>query len=155
MRHLGVYVAALALVSCGKAHDYDTKVTLKTIEVVARDAKNEPLIIEVNVEYPECPGEQLETLQGNAEFSKCVLKYKMGETVPAVVEYSAMDFGHYDSEITKLGDCTRKRDPRDARSYEVIQECADVNVNGAKAGFHCGRKPDKELLAKCPWFARQ
>ena len=48
-----------------------------------------------------------------------------------------------------------KRDPRDARSYEVVQECSDVVVNGLKAGFHCDRKPNRELLDKCPWFARQ
>ncbi len=157
MRHL-IPVAALALLalSCeAKPKYFDTKVTLKSVEVVARDAKNEPQIIEVQVEYPDCPGEQLETLQGNVDFTRCALKYKIGEEVAAQIEWGPTDYGHYDSEIIKLGDCARKRDPRDARSYEVVQSCADVNVNGVKAGFHCDRKPTKELLGKCPWFARK
>jgi hypothetical protein len=157
MRHLILLAIALAapFASCSKkATTYQTKVTLKTVEVVARDATG-PRIIEINVEYPDCPGEQLETLQGNAEFSKCALKYKAGEVIPVTVEWGPTDYGHYDSEITKLGDCARTRDPRDARSYEVVQECTDVMVNGVKAGFHCDRKPNKELLDKCPWFARQ
>ncbi len=145
----------LALGACEKApRNYETKVTLKSVEVVARDTAG-PVLIEVQVEYPDCPGEQLETLQGNAEFTKCALKYKVNEVLPATIEWAATDYGHYDSEIIKLGECTRKRDPRDARSYEVVQECVDVNVNGVKAGFHCDRKPNKELLDKCPWFARQ
>jgi hypothetical protein len=150
---------ALALVSAScakKPRNYDTKVTLRGVEVIARDATTgNPTLIEINVEYPDCPGEQLETLQGNAEFSKCAQKYKPGDIIPTTVEWGPTDFGHYDSEITKLGDCLRARDPRDARSYEVVQVCTDVVVNGAKAGFHCDRKPNKELLEKCPWFARQ
>jgi len=146
---------AIAVLGCEHApRNYETRVTIKSIEVVARDSKG-PQIIEVNVEYPDCPGEQLETLQGDIEFTKCALKFKVGEVLPASIEWGPTDFGHYDSEITKLGDCTRKRDPRDARSYEVVQECTDVNVNGVKAGFHCDRKPNKELLTKCPWFTRQ
>jgi hypothetical protein len=159
MRHLIIGLALIALVplaACSKKPTtYQTKVTLKTVEVVARSAAGAPTIIEINVEYPDCPGEQLETLQGNAEFSKCALKYKAGEVIPATIEWGPTDYGHYDSEIIQLGDCPRKRDPRDARSYEVVQECTDVIVNGVKAGFHCDRKPNKELLDKCPWFARQ
>lgn len=152
-----ILLLALALVSCeGKPKFFDTKVTLKSVEIVARDGKtNEPQIIEINVEYPDCPGEQLETLQGNALFTKCALQYKVGETLSANIEWGPTDYGHYDSEIVKLGDCARQRDPRDARSYEVVQTCADVVVNGNKAGFHCDRKPTKDLLQKCPWFARK
>ncbi len=159
MRHLiGALIglAAVLTLSCEtKPKYFDTKVTLKSVEVVARDAKNEPQIIEVQVEYPDCPGEQLETLQGNVEFTRCALKYKVGDEIGAQIEWGPTDYGHYDSEIVKLGDCPRKRDPRDARSYEVVQTCADVMVNGVKAGFHCDRKPTEELLGKCPWFARK
>jgi hypothetical protein len=148
--------AAALLCGCEKSpRKFDTKVTLKSVEVVARDRAGAPQIVEVQVEYPDCPGEQLETLQGNEEFSKCSLKFKVGDTLPAAIDWGPTDFGHYDSEIVKLGDCPRARDPRDARSYEVVQECTDVIVNGMKAGFHCDRKPKRDLLDKCPWFARQ
>jgi hypothetical protein len=148
--------AAALLFACEKApRTFETKVTLKSVEVVARDKGGAPQIVEVQVEYPECPGEQLETLQGNEDFTRCAAKFKVGDTLPATIEWGPTEFGHYDSEIARLGDCARRRDPHDARSYEVVQECSDVVVNGMKAGFHCDRKPNKDLLAKCPWFARQ
>jgi len=152
---LALVVFAMPFVCCTKeARSYTTRVTLKSTEVVSWDDSGKPRIVEVTVEYPDCPGDQLETLQGNAAFSKCALAYKAGETIPATVEWAPTDYDHYDSEITKLGDCPRPRDPHDPRSYEVVQVCSDVMVNGLKAGFHCDRKPTKELLEKCPWFAR-
>ena len=95
---------ALALTGCGRRRrrTYDTKVAaLKSVEVVSRDAAGQPLIVEVNVEYPptDCPGEQLETLQGNVDFTKCAIKYKSGDVLPTTVEWSPTDYGHYDSEI--------------------------------------------------------
>lgn len=152
MRHL----ILVLLVACSKpTTSFDTKVTIQGKEIVHRDAKGNPAAIEVSVEYPECPGEQSETLQGNAEFTSCMAKYKIGDTLPATILHAPTPDGHYDSEIEKLGDCVRHRDPRDARSYEVVQVCEDVVVNGVVVGFHCDRKPTKELLAKCPWFARK
>jgi hypothetical protein len=157
MRRLSLALLVVVLVAaCGKkAQNYDTKVTLKGIEVISHDEQGNPRLVEVTVEYPDCPGDQLETLQGNAEFTQCMLKAKVGDVVPATVEWGPTDYGHYDSEIIKLGECPRKRDPRDARSYEVVQVCSDIVINGVKAGFHCDRRPNRELLEKCPWFARQ
>ena len=141
-----------------KAHNFETKVTVQSVEIVARDKAGTPQIVEVNVEYPDCPGDQLETLQGNAEFTTCFAKYKVGEVLPATIEWAPTDFGHYDSEIIHIGDCSRRRDPRDARSYEVVQECTDVVVNGVELGGGSIRihQPDvqktifEELLAIPP-----
>lgn len=153
---LAASAAALALASCAKPTTrHDTKVVLQGREVVHRDAKGAPAAVEVSVEYPECPGEQLETLQAGAEFAACLAKYKIGDTLPATIVHAPTADGHYDSEIDRLGDCTRRRDARDARSYEVVQICEDVVVNGVVVGFHCDRRPSKELVAKCPWFARK
>jgi hypothetical protein len=149
-------VTTLVLGACAKKpRNFETHVQLKTVEVVSREEDGTARIVEVSVEYPDCPGDQLETLQGDKAFTSCVMKYKSGDVLPAEIEWGPTDYGHYDSEITKLGDCPRKRDPRDARSYEVIQVCSEVKINGVRAGFHCDRKPNKELIAKCPWFLRQ
>jgi len=56
--------------------------------------------------------------------------------------------------VEKVGDCARKRDALDERSYEVVHECQDILVNGVNVGFRCVRKPTQELLNKCPWFRR-
>lgn len=148
-------VALTVVASCSKSSSYDTKVTLQHMQAAQTDATGIPRVLEVEVEYPDCPGEQLETLQGNAEFAQCMSKYRIGDVVPATIRHEAMPDGHYDSEIEKLGDCARHREPRDRRSYEVVQVCEDIVINGVTAGFHCDRKPSTELLAKCPWFARK
>ena len=59
-------LALLLLASCeAKPKFFDTKVTLKSIEVVSRDVKtNAPQLIEIQVEYPECPGDQLTVASG-------------------------------------------------------------------------------------------
>lgn len=153
---LAIVASIVSLVACTRgARTFDTKLVIKSVETVHRDDAGKPVVVEVTVEYPDCPGEQLETFQGNIEFTSCFAKYKDGDSLPATVEWAPTSFGHFDSEITRLGDCKRVRDPNDARSYEVVQDCRDIVVNGIVAGFHCDRKPDKELLDKCPWFARQ
>jgi hypothetical protein len=156
MHRLIILFLALAVASCSKkTATYETKIVLQSKEIVRHDAKGGAAAVEVSVEYTDCPGEQAETLQGNAEFASCMAKYKLGDSLKATVVHAPTPDGHYDSEIEKLGDCARHRDPRDARSYEVVQVCEDVVVNGVVVGFHCDRKPTKDLLAKCPWFARK
>jgi hypothetical protein len=160
MRHLTfaivVLLAGVVGAGCGKSQrTFESKVSLEHMQVVHSDTNGVPQALEVEVEYPDCPGDQVETLQVNAEFAKCMGKYKVGDVVPATIRYEAMPDGHYDSEIERLGDCVRHRDPRDKRSYEAVEVCSDVVINGVVAGFHCDRKPSAELLAKCPWFVRK
>ena len=108
----------------------------------------------IDLEYTDCPGDQREIFQGDAEFAKCLARYKVGEKVPATVVFAQMPDGHFDSEVDRVGECKRTRDALDERSYEVVHECRDLKVNGVIVGFHCDRKPSRELLKKCPWFKR-
>jgi hypothetical protein len=63
-----------------------------------------------------------------------------------------MPDGTFKPAVLKLGDCPRVPDPNDEASFEIVQVCNDIFVNGVKVGFHCDRKPSAELLQKCPWF---
>jgi hypothetical protein len=148
---LGV-AGVLALVACSeKEQTYQTSVQIARTQVVKSPAGK---VIDVELEYADCPGEQQEIFQGDAAFADCIARYKVGEKVPATVVWSRLPDGHYDSEVEKVGECPRKRDANDERSYEVVHECKDIVVNGVIIGFHCDRKPTPELLAKCPWFRR-
>jgi hypothetical protein len=60
--------------------------------------------------------------------------------------------GEYKNRVVKLGECNRKIDPNDEASYEVVQDCEDMVVNGVVVGVHCDRTRNKELINKCPWF---
>ena len=152
-----VPLAAIVLGTLGchkKPQTFHTEVKITRMQIVRRDDKGTPQTLDVEIDYTACPGEQFETLQGNAAFTQCMSRYKTGETLPATVVWAPTDLGHYDSEVLKIGECERHRDDNDERSYEIVQVCADVVVNGVNVGFHCDRRPSSELLAKCPWFRR-
>ncbi len=149
---VGLVAAGIGLVACtDKPHTFETTVQIARTQVVKTGGGR---VIDVELEYADCPGEQQEIFQGDASFAECLAKYKIGEKVPASIAWSRLPDGHYDSEVTRIGDCPRKRDENDERSYEVVHECKDILVNGVVVGFRCDRKPTPELLAKCPWFRR-
>lgn len=144
--------SAIAVVACShKPTRYETSVELARVEVVKTAAGR---WIDVELEYSECPGEQREIFQADSAFADCLARYKAGEKVPATIVWIQEPDGHYDSEVERVGECHRKRDALDERSYEVVHECKDLVVNGVNVGFRCERKPSPELLLKCPWFRR-
>jgi hypothetical protein len=160
MRRLIKWMAAAAVAASGvvvvtgcgqKEQTFQTNVQIARTQVVKSSGGK---WIDVELEYPDCPGEQREIFQANAAFADCLAKYKVGDKVPATILYVRLSDGHFDSEVEKIGDCTRKRDVHDERSYEIVHECHDLVVNGVQVGFRCDRKPTPELLAKCPWFKR-
>jgi hypothetical protein len=85
--------------------------------------------------------------------------------------------GFYDWDVTEMGGCKRPPDDDDQSSFDTVQECEPIVVNGVEEGFKCNRIdtvqecepivvngveegfkcnriPQKALLKKCPWFAR-
>ena len=146
-----ILVVALTPACSQKPQHFDTNVELARVEVVKTGGGR---WVDVELEYSDCPGEQREIFQADSAFADCLAKYKPGEKVPASIVWSQEADGHFDSEVEKVGDCARKRDALDERSYEVVHECQDIVVNGVNVGFRCVRKPTQELLSKCPWFRR-
>lgn len=144
--------AVLLLLGCTReAHHYETTVQIVRTEAV-KDRSG--TVIDIDLEYADCPGDQREVFQGDAAFAQCIARYKVGEKLPASISFQQLPDGHFDSEVERVGECRRTRDSQDERSYEIIHQCHDVKVNGVVIGFRCDRKPSKELLAKCPWFRR-
>jgi hypothetical protein len=153
----GVLVAAVATSACGqKPRTFDTKVEILRVRPISRDPKtNEVLTVDVEVSFLDCPGEQRKMSRGDKAFAACIMKHQPKEQVAAKLWYGKVDDDHFGNQIVKLAECDRKPDPRDEASYEVIQDCEDIIVNGVNVGVHCDRKPSKELLAKCPWFKKR
>lgn len=147
-----VVASVLLVAACShKPQRFETSVELARVEVVKTAAGR---WVDVELEYADCPGEQREIFQADAAFADCLSKYKPGDKLAATVVWSQEADGHYDSEVERVGDCHRKRDALDERSYEVVHECEDIVVNGVNVGFRCVRKPSPALLTKCPWFRR-
>lgn len=154
---VGSFFAVAMLVGaagCHRPHDYESNVEITRMSVVRRDGNGRALTTDVEFSYNDCPGTQLETVRGGEEFSKCISKLAVGSKVPVKIAHRWTDEGHYAWEIRHIGDCDRPVDPNDEASFATIRECQDWTVSGAKVGFECQIKPKKELLKKCPWFAR-
>ena len=147
--------ALLGSAGCHKAKKYDANIEVTRISVMRRDANNRALATDVEFSYFECPGDQSETIRGGEEFSACVSKIPVGAKIPVKLEHKFSDEGGFWVwEVNKIGDCARPPDPNDESSFAIVRECEEYKENGAVVGFQCEIKPKKELIKKCPWFAR-
>lgn len=142
--------------ACGQGEKtYDSNVQIVRIRPIRRDLVDPTVVLTVDVEvsYVECPGEQRKMIRGDKDFAACIMKHKLNDKVPVKLAWSAdAKTGAYKNRIVKLADCDRKADPNDEASYEVVQDCEEMVVNGVVVGVHCDRTRSKELVAKCPWF---
>ena len=125
------------------------------VEVIRRDSAGIPLTTDVELAFGKCPGDQRKTIRGDKNFSACILKHKVEEVVPVKISHEADEQGTLRVEILAVGECEHRTDPNDDSSFTLVQECTDLVANSVKVGFHCNRKPNKELLDKCPWFRTQ
>lgn len=150
-------VAVLALASLG-ACSKPTRYT-STVEVVQTQTFGDqvaPAVIDLELVFVDCPGTQRKVIRGDRAFAACARKFAKGDKLPVeIVMTYRPDRGDYRNEIVKVADCERTVDPKDDASYESIQQCKDVVVNGVVTGVHCDRTRDGELIAKCPWFRRK
>lgn len=142
--------------ACKADKYYTTKVEINRIEILKYDSQKNPLILDVEISYPECPGKQIEIFRGNKEFAKCILEnYKLHDQMNAEIHWYWNTLGYYQWDVVKLGNCQRWKDPLDEFSYEMIEQCEDFIVYGVRVGFVCKRIPTEELLKVCPWFRRE
>ena len=144
------------LVGCmSSPKSHKTNVEILRIRPIAVDEHHAETVLTVDVEvsYHECPGEQRSFVRGDKEFASCIMKHSVGEKVPAKIWWGPnTERTQYVSKIMGLADCDRTPDPKDEASYEIVQDCEDMVVNGVVVGVHCDRRRNKELLATCPWF---
>lgn len=150
-----VAVVAACASACHATHEYETEVRVERSHVVYRDENGRALTADLEVAYTECPGEQLETVRGDEEFSACISKFPVGAAVKMRIVHRWAAEGHYVWEVVQVGDCRRQVDASDEASFSQIRECSEWRVNGAVVGFECRVAPRKELVRACPWFARR
>lgn len=145
---------ALSPAACAKPESFTSTVTIEQTQLFG--GADAPVVMDVHMLFSECPGAQRKVVRGDKAFAACAKKYKTGDKVPVeiLVTYRS-ERGDYRNEVVKLGDCARTVDPKDEASYEVVQDCRDVVVNGVVTGVHCDRTRNDALIAKCPWFRRK
>ena len=151
---LSSLVLAVLSSGCHRSRSYEAQVEIERMTVARKDEAGKPLIVDIEISYAECPGEQLEVIRSGAEFADCMSKAKVGDKVPAKIKQRWDPEGYWRYDVIELAGCPRTLDPHDEGSFTSIRECEDWTVNGAVVGFQCNVAPQKTLIKKCPWFAK-
>lgn len=149
-----VLACSLAIASCHPTERFESVCQVIRTEVVETKADGAVEMLDVELEWDPCPGEQYQVVRGGAEFAACMKQHKVGDLVPVEVVHFWDRRGYYRWDLTRVGACERPVQPDVEGSYEKSQECHEVFHHGRKAGFMCSRKPFRDLVEVCPWLAR-
>jgi hypothetical protein len=126
------------------------------MDKVAEDLDFEKAVVDLTISYIDCPGTQLEVIRGDHNFEKCMFtNHKVGDKIKVKIDWEWDTRGYYKWEVVQLNSCPRIIDEEDLTSYNMIEECEDFIVYGAKIGFKCKRVPTDKLITKCPWFKKE
>jgi hypothetical protein len=149
-----VLVTASACRETGKR--YDTRVEIVSARTMGgQQGKAPPSLIELEMTFPDCPGEVRRVVRGDKALAACAGGIKKGDTLPATMEFGYdAERENYRAELVKLGPCEVKLDPKDDANFESVQVCKDLMASGVTVGVRCEKKREGELLAKCPWLRR-
>lgn len=146
---------ALALSGCKpKTAQYESVCQIVSSEVVEVDDKGAPLLVDYELEWDPCPGDQFQMVRGGKDFAACMSKYEGGDFVPVRVQHRWDSRGYYTWDLFQIGDCSRPIEEGAEGSYEKSQECRDEVAYGKANGFYCSRRPFAQLTSVCPFMAR-
>jgi len=144
----------IAVSACSKPdRHFESVCQVVRRDVVERDV-NGATVIDLELEWDPCPGDQFQVIRGDAKFAACMAHYDVGARVPVLVKQWWDDRGYYTWDIYKVGNCEREIEPLSEGSYEKSQDCRSRVAYGQPIGFICNRRPFEKLLAICPWMAR-
>ncbi len=150
--------AAFALLTsaCSKPeHRFESTCQLVRRDVVEEDDKGVAQVVDVELEWDPCPGDQFQVVRGGKDFAACMQQYEVGKLLPVLVKHWWDNRGYYVWDVYQVGQCKREIEPKSEGSYEKSQECSEVEMYGHDSGFSCSRRPFKGLVSTCPWMARQ
>jgi hypothetical protein len=147
---------ALSLLACGK-HEQRFESTCQLVgrDVVDVNDQGEAEVLDVELEWDPCPGDQFQVVRGGKQFAKCMEQYEVGKLLPVLVKHWWDDRGYFVWDVYKIGNCERPIESESEGSYEKSQECSEQKNYGLPNGFSCNRRPFKGLVSTCPWMARQ
>ena len=156
LRDLGLLALLCAAVSGCKPKEekFESVCQLIRREVVSVDEKG-PVILDVELEWDPCPGDQFQVVRGGREFAACMAKYKIGDFLAVHVVRHWDTRGYYEWDLSLVGDCPHEIEWDADGSYEKSQECTDDLSHNVPVGFKCSRQPVAKLLQICPWTQRR
>jgi hypothetical protein len=151
---LSAGMLALSLSSCHRTEKFESVCQIVRSEVVEVDEAGKPRLVDYEMEWDPCPGDQAQMVRGGAEFAACMAKYKPGDSVPVRVKHWWDTRGFYTWDVFEVGGCKREIEEPSEGSFEKSQECKDEKSYGNVNGFTCSRRPFARLVKVCPWLSR-
>jgi hypothetical protein len=145
----------LGLAACHRERTFESVCQIVRQEVVEADEAGAPRVLDVELEWTPCPGDQFQVVRGGAAFARCMSRYHAGDEVPVIVRHIWDSRGQYTWDLERVGDCGRAIEPGAEGSFEKSQECHVDQSFGRPYGFTCNRRPFERLVHVCPWMARQ
>lgn len=82
-------VGAVALVSGCKPreHRYESVCQVIRKDVVEEDGKGQPQMLDVELEWDPCPGDQFQVVRGGPDFAQCMQDVPRGSLQPVLVKH--------------------------------------------------------------------
>lgn len=152
-----VFLFIIFLTSCRQGpKEFESIVKIIRMDKVTEDIHSNNAVVDLAISYIKCEGTQIEVIRGDNEFEKCMFtNHKVGDEIKVKIIWDWDTHGYYKWEVVQLNHCPRKIDPEDITSYNMIEECEDFMLYGAKIGFKCKRVPTDKLIKQCPWFRKE
>jgi len=152
-RRLAILGFVLGLAACDSPKSYTTTVEVLQVE---NFGENPPKQLSLELRYADCPGDARRVIRADKTFAQCASTLKEGDKLKANINTSYDSArGSWRSDVTKIGDCDIKLDPKEEANFEMVQTCTDIKTTGVVVGVRCDRSRSKELIAKCPWLKRR
>jgi hypothetical protein len=145
----------LLTASCKPKDSHWESVCQIVSRTVVHEEKDGPTLVDMELEWDPCTGDQFQVIRGGKDFAACSAKLKEGQYVSVQVLHYWDERGYYKWTLEKVGDCKVDVQIDAPGSFEKGQTCDDVVNHGQKSGFKCSRKADKRLVSICPWMARE
>ncbi len=155
MKRVLALSSVLLLTACAPKESHWESVCQIVSRTPVDEDKDGIRLVDMELEWDACPGDQFQVVRGGKDFAACTAKYKEGQYVPVQVLHYWDERGYYRWTVEKVGDCARDVQRGAPGSFEKGQACEDVVYHGRVAGFRCSRKADKKLVSICPWMARE
>lgn len=150
-------IAAFAAFTVGcqpKNEQFESVTQIVHRDVVEVDDKGTAILVDFELEWDPCPGDQFQMVRGGKDFAACMSKYAVGDYVPVRVVHRWDSRGYYTWDLFQVGDCKRALEENNEGSYEKSQECREEKSYGHTNGFTCNRRPFADLVKVCPFMAR-
>ncbi len=141
------------LAGCESEKTYSTSVEILQVEAFG---ESPPTQLGLEFRYADCPGDARRVIRADKAFAQCAPNIKAGDKLKAEIATSYnSERGTWRSDVTKLGDCAVKLDPKEEANFEMVQTCSEIKTTGVVVGVRCDRTRNQELIAKCPWLKRR